>query len=85
MKVKSEIEVTQSYPTQRSHELQPTSLLCPWDFPGKSTGVGCHCLLRMGHLQLLIYYQGPERIRMIFQNQISIYVCAGSQGQIEGC
>ena len=27
--------------------LQPTRLLCPWDFPGKSTGVGCHCLLRM--------------------------------------
>ena len=23
-----------------------TRLLCPWDFPGKSTGVGCHCLLR---------------------------------------
>ena len=21
-------------------------LLRPWDFPGKSTGVGCHCLLR---------------------------------------
>ena len=21
-------------------------LLCPWDFPGKSTGVGCHFLLR---------------------------------------
>ena len=29
------------------HGLQPTRLLCPWDFPGKSTGVGCHCLLRM--------------------------------------
>ena len=27
-----------------SHGLQPTRLLCPWDFPGKSTGVGCHCL-----------------------------------------
>ena len=26
--------------------LQLTRLLCPWDFPGKSTGVGCHCLLR---------------------------------------
>ena len=25
--------------------LQPTRLLCPWDFPGKSTGVGCHRLL----------------------------------------
>ena len=22
---------------------QATRLLCPWDFPGKSTGVGCHC------------------------------------------
>ena len=29
----------------RSHGLQPTRLLCPWDFPGKGTGVGCHCLL----------------------------------------
>jgi len=24
------------------HGLQPTRLLCPWDFPGKSAGVGCH-------------------------------------------
>ena len=29
-----------------THGLQPTRLLHPWDFPGKSTGVGCHCLLR---------------------------------------
>ena len=27
------------------HRLQPTRLCRPWDFPGKSTGVGCHCLL----------------------------------------
>ena len=27
------------------HGLQPTRLLCPWDSPGKTTGVGCHCLL----------------------------------------
>ena len=26
------------------HGLQPTRLLHPWDFRGKSTGVGCHCL-----------------------------------------
>ena len=25
---------------------QPNRLLRPWDFPSKSTGVGCHCLLR---------------------------------------
>ena len=24
------------------HGLQPTRLLHPWDFPGRSTGVGCH-------------------------------------------
>ena len=40
MKVKSEREVAQSCPTQRPHGLQPTRLLRPRDFPGKSTGVG---------------------------------------------
>ena len=27
-------------------ELQPTTLPCPWNSPGKTTGVGCHCLLQ---------------------------------------
>ena len=27
---------------QRPHGLQPSRFLLPWDFPGKSTGVGCH-------------------------------------------
>ena len=40
--------------TQRPHGLQPTRLLCPWDFPGKSTGVGCHCLLRKKTYKWLI-------------------------------
>ena len=31
---------------------QPTRLLRPWDFPGKSTGVGCHCLL----LRMILAY-----------------------------
>ena len=26
--------------------LQPTRLLCPWDSPGKNTGVGCDALLQ---------------------------------------
>ena len=29
----------------RPYGLQPTRLLHPWDSPGKSTGVGCHCQL----------------------------------------
>ena len=28
------------------HRLLPTRLLCPWDFPGKNTRVGCHFLLQ---------------------------------------
>ena len=28
------------------HGLWPTRLLCPWDSPGKNTGVGCHSLLQ---------------------------------------
>ena len=35
--------------SKRPHGLQPTRLL-PWDFRGKSTGVGCHCLLQSSKL-----------------------------------
>ena len=30
----------------RPYGLYPTRLLCPWDSPGKNTGVGCHALLQ---------------------------------------
>ena len=30
----------------RPHRQQPIRLLCPWDSPGKNTGVGCHFLLQ---------------------------------------
>ena len=29
--------------------MQPTRLPHPWDFPGKSTGVGCHCPLQQSN------------------------------------
>ena len=40
--------------SSRPYGLQPTRLLRPWDFPGNSTGVGCHCLLSLllSHVQL---------------------------------
>ena len=41
--------------SSRPHGLQPTRLLCPWDFPGKSTGVGSHCLLRMFSLEKCLF------------------------------
>ena len=54
----------------RSHRQQPTRLLCPWDSPGKNTGVGCHSLLQcvkvksLSRLRLLatpwtVAYQAP--------------------------
>ena len=40
------------YEGQFTHEMpdlnwESEALRHPWDFPGKNTGVGCHCLLRM--------------------------------------
>ena len=40
------LSCSQSCPTLRPQGLQPARLLCPWDSPGKSTGVGCHFLLQ---------------------------------------
>ena len=42
--------------SSRPHGLQLTRLLHPWYFPGKSTGVGCLCLLRS---KLLVIPQNP--------------------------
>ena len=49
------------------HGLQLTRLLCPWDFPGKNTGVGCHA-----HLQGVFPTQGsnqglPHCRRILYQ------------------
>ena len=37
------------------HGLYPARLLCPWDFPGKNTGMGCQFLL-----QGIFLTQGPN-------------------------
>ena len=41
--------------SSRPHGLQPTRPLRPWDFPGKSTGVGCHCLLHIIQCSKLVF------------------------------
>ena len=47
-KVSTEVKRSHSVMSNslRPHGLQPTRLLRPWDFPGKSTGMGCHFLLQ---------------------------------------
>ena len=48
-----------------SDSLQTTRLLCPCDFPGKNTGVGCHALLQrivptQGSNSHLLHWQGDS-------------------------
>ena len=59
------------------HGLQPSRLLCPWDFPGNRTGVDCHFLLQgifpiqgsnpgLPHCRQTLYclsYQGSHTIK----------------------
>ena len=42
------LRTLQSCPTLwRHYGLRPARLLCPWDSPGKNTGVGCHALFQV--------------------------------------
>ena len=45
--------------SERPHKLQPTRLLCPWNFLGKSTGVGCHCLLHLSEYESIKLEMNP--------------------------
>ena len=43
--------------SSRPHGLQPTRLLCPWDTPGKSTGVGCQLISWMSLKLKPLFYR----------------------------
>ena len=53
------------------HGLWPTRILCPWESPGKNTGVGCHALLQgifptqgsnpdLPHCRWILYHLSPQ-------------------------
>ena len=48
--------------SSRPHGLEPTRLLRPWDFPGKSTGVGCHFLLHSQLNSIKYLRKNPSQI-----------------------
>ena len=55
----------------RLDRLQPAVLLCPWDSPGKNTGVGCHFLL-----QGIFPTQGsnPHLLCLLHWQTVSLYL-----------
>ena len=47
--------------TMKPHGLQPTKFPHLWNFAGKTTGVGCHCLLHptpLGHNKAPVWAPG---------------------------
>ena len=49
----------------RPHGLQPTRLLCSWDFPGKNTGVGCHYINLYFHKQCKRVHFSPHSFQYL--------------------
>ena len=59
----------------RPHGLQLTRLPRPWDFPGKSTGVGCHYLLRVTYLKLLRLVSASPHTPGIWLDLSKPFIC----------
>ena len=48
------------------HGLWPVRLLCPWDFPDKNTGVGCHLICRDGR-----FFMSTDHLFVFLQMSIN--------------
>ena len=80
-------EVTQSCVTLCNPRLEPIRPLHPWNFPGKSTGVGFHFLLQgifptqglnsglpyCGHMLFLLSHQGSPLLPYICNHSLIYY------------
>ena len=58
--------------------LWPTRLLCPWDSPGKNTGVGCHFLLQ-GNLP----NPGIEPVSLVSPELASGFFATGATWEVQ--
>ena len=69
----------QSCLTLQRYGLQPARLLCPWDSPGKNTGVGCHVLFQEKTLQ-----QGLNSISAPQNTELNRTLVVGGEGGGKG-
>ena len=72
------------------HRQQPTRLLCPWDSPGKNTGVSCHFLLQcmkvnssFTHSLTLLLQLVPKSTDYLPVDQRKVIVCFFAANQNE--
>ena len=84
-KVKSVSHAVVSHSLRPRHGLQPTKLLCPWDFTGKNTGMGSHSLLQgifpdqglnsgVLHCRQILYHLSHQRSHThIYNSGLYIY------------
>ena len=65
------------------HGLRPTRLLCPWDFPGKDTGVGCHFHLHLRHKNSEKKKKN-NKIKTDFKMEITAFITATQESDAMG-
>ena len=79
-----------------SHSLYPTRLLHPWNFPGKSTGVGCHFLLQgiflawgtnpgIPHCRQMLYHLSHQGSPEAKWKQRPAVAVTGDGSQVRSC
>ena len=70
----------------RPHRQQPTRLLCPWESPGKNTGVGCHFLLHYPDKSIFITltkdltqnkFTPEHHLSSVSGNEAKLFRCLG--------
>ena len=58
------------------HRQQPTRLPCPWDSPGKNTGVGCHFLLQC--MKVKVKVKSLSHVRLLATPRTAALLSMGS-------
>ena len=71
--------------SSRPHGLQPTRFLHPWDFPGKNTGVGCHCLPREIHYVYVFTNLVSFKAFFQFSSSVNTAAAAAAAESLQSC
>ena len=60
--------------------LYPARLLCPWDFPGKNSGVGCHSLLQASSFRIFLLVWNVMSSIFICEKETYRLLCSAAMG-----